>query len=49
MSKKSKMKGSSTHGPRQRSVPRPTGKMKSNQSTSTHSQEMRIVQQGPGR
>ena len=42
-------KHSSTHGPRTRSVPRPTGKMKSNQSTSTHSSDMRIVQQGPGK
>ena len=44
-----KHKKQSTHGPMTKSVPRRTGKMKSGQSTSTHSSDMRIVQQSPGK
>ena len=48
MAMKGKKSKGSTHGPMTRSTPRPTGKMKSGQSTSTHG-TMRIVQQVPGK
>ncbi len=44
-----KPKHSSTHGPNTRFTSFPNKQHKSNQGTSTHSPNMRIVQQGPGR
>lgn len=49
MAKMKKGKSSSTHGPRTRSVPVRTPMAKSSQGTRTHSPDMRIVQQGPGK